>query len=190
MSVVDDELAEVLSADTFLVVGQYNSVEGMIEGVVGEIEEPIKKVVVVGCIIFKIETVNLMTLRDDADLSGSRVLREEKTARGDVKAIEEFEEGLAVMIIPDEAGESRSNTEGSEAAGDVSSTARGGLTPIDFSDRNGRVGRELIEASEVELIEHDITEDEDTALGGGTEGAREGRTRHKKSLLDKSMEMC
>ena len=69
------------------------------------------------------------------------------------------------MIVTDEASEKGFSAESGEAASDVSSAARGSLTANDFSDGDRGVGGELIEASVIKLIEHDITEDEDPAGG-------------------------
>lgn len=162
LSVSDNGLTKAFRADALLVISDDEGVEGMVEGVVGELEEFRKKNVGVACIIFEIESEDLMVFRDDADLSGGRVIGEDKTARVDVKGVEEFEEGLAVVVVTDEAGEGGVEAEGSEAAGDVSSATRGGIALSDLSDGNGGVRGELIEFSEVELIEHDVAGNEDT----------------------------
>ena len=61
---------------------------------------------------------------------------------------------------------------------------------LNFSDRNGSIRGELVEVSEVELIEHDITSNEDTAH---TDGMKEveikNEVEHKKHSLTKD-EKC
>ena len=85
-----------------------------------------------------------MIFRNDANFSGSRVFREKKTARGNVKPIEQFQQGFAIVVITDEARQSRPSTERSEAASDVSSTTRTRFALVNFGDRNRRVRTEFV----------------------------------------------
>ena len=77
----------------------------------------------------------------------------------DVISARILHKGFIIVVVADEAGENGFCTQIGEAAGDVSGAAWGSVTVVDFGDRNGRVGGELGHFGEVELIEHNVTDD-------------------------------
>ena len=85
MGIGDDGLAEVFGADTFLVIGDDESVEPVVEGVVDEASEFDEEGIGEGRIVIEIESEDLMIFSDDESFSGSGEVGEEKTARIDVK---------------------------------------------------------------------------------------------------------
>ena len=79
---------------------------------------------------------------------------------------EQFSEGLTIVVITDKTGKERASAESREAPCNISSPTRRGLPPSNLSHRDRSVRAELIEVSIVELINHNITEDEDSEGGG------------------------
>ena len=105
MCIINDVLAEVLSANTFLVISDNDGIQAMVEGIMNEGIKLNKKVVVIRCIVVEVKSEHLVILSNDASFSSSRVVRENKTARVNVELEEESREGLTVVILTDEAGE-------------------------------------------------------------------------------------
>lgn len=139
MSLLDKPMAEVLGADTLLVIGDNECVEGAIEGVVNEVRELSEEGVRVGGVVIEIESENLMIVSDDADFGSSRVRGEDEAAGIDFMAIEELHECLTVVVLTDEASEYRGGAEGSEATSDVSCATRGRIAAVDLGDGDGSV---------------------------------------------------
>ena len=72
----DNRLTKAFRANTLLIISENDSVEAVIEGIVSEGEEPVKKNVGVGCIVVEIQPENLVILSNDANLGMSRVVSE------------------------------------------------------------------------------------------------------------------
>ena len=85
VSVRNDLLAETLSTNTFLIISENNGVKTAIKGIMNEREELVKKIVVIRCIVIKVESKDLVILSNNASFSSSRVVRENKTAGVNVK---------------------------------------------------------------------------------------------------------
>ena len=90
---------------------------------------------------------------------------------------EEFGQGLTVVVITDKTGKERTSAESREATSNISRAPRRGLPLSNLSHRDRSVRAELIEVGIIELINHNITEDENSEGGGSL---KERLIKHRK----------
>lgn len=120
---LDDLLAVLLGAGALAVVGDDHAVEALVELLVDVVEEAVGIGAGDRCGLFEVEAHHLLVAADDAQFRRRRAISRDEAVVVDAAGREFIEQALAVVVLADEARDTRLTAEQGEVVGDVGRAA-------------------------------------------------------------------